>query len=642
MHTFTFVAGRPGLLTRSRLLSHARIVRSLLPSLETRLQSDAFLRPEEGFGWSSLIPGTREGESLLSQAITSDHAAVAYGQVQCPADGAGGGTGTGTGSGTSTGSGTGAQRLLGRWLEGGAEAVQELEGSFSAVVVERSTGEVHLLCDLLGHRALRFFATDQEIIASPHDLAIAATGRSPAGIDHTSAATILACEWSLGGRSMLEGVEICAPGEVVRWRAGVGTPDRTLFLPGARPADASGGRGDVAEVRSRMLAVAVESTRLFLQEEPDPVVDLTAGLDSRAALALVLGAGNWQGRRVQCAGAEDSLDVRYGRRIADREGLRFIRTEPTLPTAEKFLEHVDLMAFAMNGDTNGKRALAPAPTYPARRLPHVWGGGGEIYRGYYYPPAGRSPGLRSNADAARLLHSKLHVDRLPWRDPTFAEAVHRRQDERLDRLATAARGPYDLLDLYYLFERFAVWGSIKERFTWEPDRYWTPFANARLVRLGFRLPAPLGTRTRLHTDAIRRFLPGAYWVPVNGATILPFERLGAPGRALNRAYRVAGRLVRRLPGSEVSSSGARSHEQLRAEIFAGPLSDTLAAILDSRDSLSAELLGHDGIRGILASHRAAAGIQTLQVLGRLVTMERWHQMARSARAAAENEWGAST
>ena len=38
----------------------------------------------------------------------------------------------------------------------------------------------------------------------------------------------------------------------------------------------------------------------------------------------------------------------------------------------------------MNGDTNGKRAAAPLPAYD--ETPNLHGGGGEIYRGYYYYP----------------------------------------------------------------------------------------------------------------------------------------------------------------------------------------------------------------------------------------------------------------
>lgn len=618
MHTFTFRAGPPGGIGEDALLAHAGIVRGLLPTLDSPLETGCSLRGDEGFGWSWVLPANRQGNGLLSHETTPTHAAVVYGEAR------------------TSGEESPAALVLRRWTEGRAGAVQELEGSFSAVIVDRTTGEVHLLGDLLGHRALRFFATTDMIIASPHDLAIAATGRAPANIDYTSAASILSCEWSLGGRSMLAGVDVCEPAEVVRWRLGEGTATRTTLLPLLRPETATD-PATVSEVRDRMLAAAVEATRRFLREEPGPVVDLTAGRDSRAALALVLGAGRWQGDTVQCAGAPDSLDVRYGQRIAERAGLRFRRTEPAVPTADAFLEHVDLMAFAMNGDTDSKRALAPAPTYPARRLPHFWGGGGEIFAGYYYPPPGRSRALRSNDDAVRLLRSKLRADRLPWRTPAFAEAVYRRQDERLERFATVARTPYDLLDLYYLSERFAVWGSLKERFTWEPDRYWTPFANAPLVRLAFQLPSPVGTEARLHADAVRRYLPGAYWTPVNAARLLPFERLGGAGATLNRAYRVGARLARSVSGGRSGGGGTPgdgSHERMRAATFAGPLRDTVEGVLGSSTGLSAELLGGDGLGGLLDAHRSHAGIDTLQLLGVLVTMERWHDMARSARDAA--------
>lgn len=620
MHTFTFVAGPPGSLARDRLLDHARAVRRVLPSLDTSLEIGASLLDHGGFGWSTVRPAVSE-EPLMASASTPGHAALVYGEVRSrEADGAG--------------------RLLQRWIDGGLAAVQELEGSFSAVIIDRTTGEVHLLGDLLGHRALRFFATSDELIVSPHDIAIAATGRLPAELDFTAAASILACEWSLGGRSMLRQVETCHPAEVVRWRLGTATPRRSMSLP--QPgADGDQLRPRMAERtrladRTRMVERAVESTRRFLDRCPDPVVDLTAGLDSRAALALVIGAGNWEGGTVQCSGAPDSLDTRYGARIAASQGLRFARTEPAVPTPSAFFDQVDLMAFAMNGDTNGKRALAPAPEYTPVRRPHVWGGGGEIFRGYYYPRPARQGRLRSPDDAVRLLRSKLRTGSLPWRDDGLAHAVHARQEERLAMFAAVARSPYDLLDLYYLFERFGVWGSLKERFTWEPDRYWSPFTDARLIRLLFRLPDPLGTSARLHGDAIRRFLPGAYWTPVNAASLLPFERLGAAGRALNRAFRVTARVAHRLPRGRARSQAAgvqagESHERMRARIFAGPLAEPIAGTLGADGSISTELFGTAGVRALLDSHRSDAGIPTLQVLGALITMERWLEMARAAR-----------
>src|SRR3989338_5969059 len=107
----------------------------------------------------------------------------------------------------------------------------------------------------------------------------------------------------------------------------------------------------------------------------------------------------------------------------------------------------------------------------------------------------------------------------------------------------------DLFDLFYLYERHGVWEAMNHRLPWL-RRYWSPFTNTQVARLGFGLPAAERAASRIHQMLVRRHLPAGYWMRVNDHKLLALEGDGDIRRWLRQADRAwrAGRdgLRRRL------------------------------------------------------------------------------------------------
>ncbi|MBN1816926.1 MAG: hypothetical protein JW828_06170, partial [Sedimentisphaerales bacterium] len=123
------------------------------------------------------------------------------------------------------------------WRTGGTDGVHSLDASFSAVIMELPHKRVHVVSDTMGLRGLHYFTNGSALLISPHDLCILATGLCPAELDRLSIASLLSCDWSLGGQPLLKNILSCEPDFYYIWGGGLaekagfstasGTSDRT-------------------------------------------------------------------------------------------------------------------------------------------------------------------------------------------------------------------------------------------------------------------------------------------------------------------------------------------------------------------------------------------------------------------------------
>jgi hypothetical protein len=277
-----------------------------------------------------------------------------------------------------------------------------------------------------------------------------------------------------------------------------------------------------------------------------------------------------------------------------------------------------LMSFSMNGMTNAKRALAPLPDYdPARRI-LAGGVGGGIFAGAFYHYYHGAKTLPKTPEAAAELLASWRFRRLAsleFADPGCATRVHERLLMSLQSLSIDFQNPWDLIDAFYLFERYARWAAFGELNGW--TRRWTPFENCHAIRLAQQLPAPIGAYCTLQPMLVRRHLPlAAYLTPVNDESFL-FLQGGGSARDITR--RVVRRLLRgkqRLTRQQTASK-QQSSEALRASLFQGALRPYLEDSLCQNTSVALDLLGKTNTQSLLQRH-VARGDQ-LQPLGFLVT-----------------------
>lgn len=523
---------------------------------------------------------------------------------------------------------TPAEQVLRAYSTGGAAAVSRLGGVFCAVVTDEARAESVIVTDVVGQRAPRFVESDGELFVASHQLALHAVGREALELDRESALSLLACDWSLGGRSLYRGIGSLRSGTFLRWKGGAATAcDLPLLGVESRlePGDTRG----ISECMESVIETLRASLRHVLASEgpvPRPL-SLTAGLDSRTVLALSLSVSrDKQAVLAVTRGGRRSQDVVWARRVAQLAGVAHrIEPEPSVEP-DYFLTNARLMALATDGTGNAKRACSQ-PESLSSRVP-LGGEGGETLRGYYYDVwsrhSGRRRGLQGRAspsELAAVIIRKMRSRLRPVMGSAQLEPPVQRLEEAFGHFARFSGCISDQLDLYYILERYRHWAAQRWRQTWRDA--WCAFSPAA-ISAAFRLPAPVGT-TGIAETIIQRYLPPAvYWLPVNGYRMLPLHGQGALSRlaqaSLKRVY-AGWRRLEPLP--------SEAPDDQRGALFAGPLYETIHDLLGSASSSATALLGPSGLRRLLDEHRTSH--RHTEALGFLVTMDLYVRQVRELR-----------
>ena len=514
MYTFVFIANTEDELSKDVLRSCARITKKWMPALNVELVEGYTILPECNSGWVWLAPPYAGNSSLISEVIDKRYAVLVFGDIF-------------DGSPRSA-----AQTVFDAWASGGSLKIRKLEGCFSAVIVDRTTGAVVLIGDLMGRRALMYYANGGTLIVSPHDVTLMATGRIPVEFDYVSVGSVAAVEWSLKGRSLLKHVHTCHPSGYTRWSDGqiqhVTDPviDSDQRIP-------QGDFGAVSRHLNQMIETAQANARVFAANKPEIKCDLSAGFDSRVVWSLLLSVINEPSRIIATTwGEANSMDIRVAHRLTKMYGTRFSSFVEAPPLPDDFVARCDLLAFAMNGGTPGKRAMKYPTEFTRHPKTYACGSGGEIFRGYYYH---HSPFLSQTSltptDAYQILRKGTRIAKLPWKSPELADAVLARLNAVVDDYAAFSTNGFDILDMFYLYERMAVWGAATARQTWKDPR-WSPFMSTQMIRMAYMMPAPIAHFATIHRESLRRFAPRAYWIRINGDALLPLEGPGPVLRVL--------------------------------------------------------------------------------------------------------------
>jgi hypothetical protein len=586
-------------------------VRSQLPSLELEWRCDTgslrLTEQRKVVSWAALVPqGVPSALSIeRSEALT----AIVVGEVFAR--------------------GSAAHKVAEAFALGGAAAVAGLDGCFGAVVIENQTGQVWITSDLLGRLALRLARQHDDWFISPHDLCLVAAGAAAIEFDPVALVSCAVVENSLAARSLLkdiiglEGNDICridASGELQRTRV-----PKLDF--GAR-LDAKDERG-IRRLREEAVDRCVEAARHLLEQRVAVRASLTAGLDSRAALAILLGAGARSRLHTMTSGGDRSLDFRTAQRVARLAGVEHSRLTPTPATTDGFLDHGRLWAFVMNGDTDAKRAARPLPRWTRGIKSGVEGTAGEVYRGYYYQYFGFTGTITSDPRrVAQIMLSRRfrRFKGLPLADEglrvRFAERLHGVFDE----YASLSQDGSDLVDLFYIFERCAHWGARAFRGSWSHTI--NPFLVPTALRTAYRLPAPVGRTSAFHAIAIRRYFPEAYWVPINGGSLLALEGPGKMRYATRQTLVALGYLKERL--RRRFDRGALTADHGLADLFAGDLYETIRAQLTAEGSIVGNVFSKAGVAAVLQEHRTRKN--RLALLGYWVTQALFQSMLRQVQA----------
>lgn len=362
-----------------------------------------------------------------------------------------------------------------------------------------ASGDLTVTTDASGQMALRCAMLGGRIYVASHDLALA--GQVPFAVDDAALALLRRLGWSLGNRSLIRGITVLPAGRTV--------------MSGGQVSHAAPCHPDGGDPVPRMLSF------LAGRLPPGPVtVELSAGFDSRAALAATLACKNAADIRVMTEGPPGSRDVAVAETICRRLGLSLTRRRTRPRATRAILADWSLTAARANGHVEVDILASRGP-----EMPTVCGDGGEIHRGYYDPfrPFRDPPGGPPDRAAAILARCLGRSDRLA---------------ARVGDLAAGADSAARVLDLFYLTERFGVWNQKLAR---DPRQRISPFYAADALT-----PPGRHDRCAPHLALIRRYLPAALDLPVNGG---PSPAMHGPGAAARFARDLAifrAKLGRRL------------------------------------------------------------------------------------------------
>lgn len=583
-----------------------------LPSLGAALEIRCRELPEIDGGWATIAPvpalPSVKTAGLISEHCDASYAALVLGQLQL--------------------AGEPAEHALEAFLRGGAERVAQLDGVFSALIVERRQARVHVVTSVLGARPLRYRCHAGALALAPTDLGVVALSQLRPDVDLGALATLVACGWPLGGGTGLRGVEECEPRRVLTWARGriAHTGVEALLQ---RPRLAA---RDVERTEAKLDEVLTEledGTRRELERHPAaPVnVPLTAGTDSRAVLALLLHLAGRERVRTYTRGTS-SQDARVARELARRLGLghETLASEP--PSRDDFLCNARFLAAATNGIANAHVAARPK-LHLEQEPPVPLGGGGEVFRGYYYKYLWRQGALRGGPkDVVRALlvkpFERLHQTR--FATPALEAEPAQRFRAAVHSLATLSRDAADLADLFFFFESMGRWGST----LWRQclGRMFMPLANHRAFAAALELPPPIGDHAILARLIARHAPRGAYWTPLNGAGLLCLEGGGPALRVTREALRIGAKLVREARQRVWPEERGPKH--VRLAYLRGVSSEVIRDTLRSGRSLARQLFTPAQLEALLDPRDTTPGHFTLA--GAVFSLDLWREALDGASA----------
>lgn len=593
MQTFLFVAGVQGNVD-AYLHALSTNATPLIPRSNDATAAAVKVLAEVAGGWVIWTPAAAPAP-LVTEHIREELAVLSFGELA---------------DGSST-----AQRIAEEFRESGVEKVRHLNGTFCAIIVDRRERRVHVIADRVGRLAASCWVRDGRLHVAAHEVLLGVCG-CPFELDPVSAASVVGCGWSISAAPLNHNLLRIDGRRKLEWtREQSRVLDVPIFGPGSR-VDSRDQRG-IEQVVGSMCEVVTRGALARSKTTSEVEVGLTAGLDSRAVLAALLAGFRRDQLRLYTTGTPASRDVRVATKIARYLGLHHEQRPFEPPSSGAFQAHDSLRAFLANGDTSSRGSLAPipAPRKPGQII--AGGGGGEIFRGYYYRIAGNAVGTKQVVQ--RLISRKfVRLNELGMRSTLVAD-VTQRIEQCFASYAALSRAREDWLDLFYQHERFAHFAAPSARK--QDASRWLPFADADLLTLAWQLPAPLAAHCDVHRQLIRRFLPlRLYWTPLNGKHPPAWEGTGRAQKLLRDAAVAFGYARKKL-----SAMSKDPTEGVTAEgLFATAVYDYVSVLLKSTGSVALAILDEALVDKLLEEHRSRRN--RIDALGPLVNMEHYRQL----------------
>jgi asparagine synthase (glutamine-hydrolysing) len=328
-----------------------------------------------------------------------------------------------------------------------------------AAVARETDGRVLAVTDHMGFRQMYVAVGDEwAAISTSARLLARLVGQ---GIDPEAIGVQSLLGWQLGQRTLFAGVRKMDPGESVELMAG-------SFVKRQFPPPNHDNHEDIDSAVTRAAAMLRAHVSAFLDDNPDAVLQLTGGQDSRILLSAIPMTRR-RGLKIMTLGMPGDSDVAIAAGLARRYGMvhqvRGFDGLDSLPPTDAYLlcrraaARLDCMA-----DPIAFAALSWAEA-SFDQGPRLSGLGGEVARGFYYLGSTRTvPVTRSRA--ARLAAWRMFANESAEADaldPEFAGWARQFADTEV--FAALSQDGSDWLsatDDLYLRHRMQRWAGVTD------------------------------------------------------------------------------------------------------------------------------------------------------------------------------------
>ena len=335
----------------------------------------------------------------------------------------------GAGEGGNDDDGRNLEGLLGRYRSVGASFVQDLNGLFAGVLVDRSAGLALLFNDRYGaqriywHRegGLTFFASEAKALLAvlPHLRAF----------DDAGLRDFLRYGSTLEGRTLFRGISTLPGATLWRIRGAEGRVESSRYFDSRLweaqlPLCPDGFMQEFSSTFRRILPA-------YLTSASQIGISITGGLDTRMIMAC-LPAGRVPSISYTYAGeAGETLDCRIGARVASLRGMRHCVLRIGHDFLRDYRSHLDRTVFLTDGAAGALQAHEIYFSALARQLAPIrltGNFGSEVLRGMSTfkpmeldpelvdPPFRAAPNGAASAEAPPTAHPVTHAvfQEIPW------------------------------------------------------------------------------------------------------------------------------------------------------------------------------------------------------------------------------------
>lgn len=382
--------------------------------------------------------------------------------------------------------------LLAEWRQA-VDAVlppdaQAWEGLFSVAAYHAPSRAFAAMTDRLGMWPIYVSRDDDGWWVASSALAIGCL--RPVTFDPDALACIRTAGYLLADVSLFREIRRLDAGTILTFTGRTEERQR-WWKPPAPKAD-----GSASEEARAFVDAATANLRDRLDVQSHTLCTLTAGLDSRCIIALLLATK--LPATFFTSNTEDPIDVSVARLLAETLGLKWSEYSPARLEPASLRNVMLLSTMLCDGESQPARGTTFWSYGLRERVePTVWGFGGEVWRDYWSKQEKGRFLLKGATPLDRLVRYRMTGSPIPLATlaPEFRSDTHRRAVELLtpEYDALSDRDVLDRLEVLYLTQRVRRWASTHlvtmAWWTW-PE---LPFLGQRLIEQAYALPSAART-----------------------------------------------------------------------------------------------------------------------------------------------------